>query len=100
VRLRGVRARARSAAGPRDDSIRQRDPDMSPRRALVTGGSGEIGAAICRRLAQEGHHVYVHARRGAEIAGKLVAEITAAGGHAEALNFDITDAQETERALE
>src|SRR6185437_985628 len=40
------------------------------------------------------------ARRGAEIAGKLVAEITAAGGHAEALNFDITDAQETERALE
>lgn len=74
--------------------------DISPRRALVTGGSGEIGAAICRRLAQEGHHVYVHARRGTEVAGKLVAELTAAGGHAEALSFDITDTQETERALQ
>src|SRR5579862_4358423 len=71
-----------------------------PRRALVTGGSGEIGSAICRRLAQEGHYVYVHARRGTEAAGNLVAELTAAGGHGASLSFDITDAQETERALE
>ena len=33
------------------------------KRALVTGGSGAIGAAICRRLAQDGCHVYVHANR-------------------------------------
>lgn len=74
--------------------------DNTPKRALVTGGSGEIGAAICRRLAREGYHVYVHARRGTEAAGKLVAEIGAAGGRAETLTFDITDAQETERVLE
>ena len=42
----------------------------------------------------------MHARRGIEAAGKLVAELTAAGGHAEALSFDITDAQGTEHALE
>jgi 3-oxoacyl-[acyl-carrier protein] reductase len=32
-------------------------------RALVTGGSGAIGAAICRRLANAGRHVVVHANR-------------------------------------
>ncbi|MFN3495302.1 MAG: SDR family NAD(P)-dependent oxidoreductase, partial [Hydrogenophaga sp.] len=34
------------------------------KRALVTGGSGGIGAAICRRLAANGHHVVVHANSG------------------------------------
>ncbi len=72
--------------------------DNTPKRALVTGGSGEIGAAICRRLAREGHYVYVHSRRGT--AAALVAEIATAGGRAEALTFDITDARETEGALE
>ena len=40
----------------------------SGKRALVTGGSGGIGSALCRRLARDGHHVYVHAHRGAEMA--------------------------------
>lgn len=70
------------------------------KRALVTGGSGGIGAAICRRLASEGHHVYVHARTGMDAAEKLVEEITAAGGRAAALHFDVTDPQGTHRALE
>ena len=33
------------------------------KRALVTGGSGQIGAAISRQLAQEHLHVIVHAHR-------------------------------------
>ncbi len=65
------------------------------RRALVTGGSGAIGAAICRRLAAAGLHVLVHANRGAAQAQALVAEIGAAGGSAEIACFDVTDAEAT-----
>ena len=61
------------------------------KRALVTGGSGGIGAALCRRLARDGHHVYVHAHRGVATAAALVAEIHATGGRAEAIHFDLTD---------
>jgi 3-oxoacyl-[acyl-carrier protein] reductase len=70
------------------------------KRALVTGGGGGIGAAICRRLASAGHHVYVHARKGVDAAEKLVDEIVAAGGSAAALHFDVTDAAGTRRTLE
>jgi 3-oxoacyl-[acyl-carrier protein] reductase len=69
------------------------------KRALVTGGSGGIGAAICRRLGREGHHVYVHARQDVDAAEKVVDEITAAGGSAAALHFDATDTDNTRKTL-
>ncbi|MDO9030996.1 MAG: 3-oxoacyl-ACP reductase FabG [Hydrogenophaga sp.] len=70
------------------------------RRALVTGGSGGIGAAICQRLAADGHHVIVHANRGLEKAQAIAAQIVADGGSAEAVAFDITDRAATAAALE
>lgn len=70
------------------------------KRALVTGGSGGIGAAICKRLAADGHHVVVHANRSREKAAAVVAEILAAGGSAEAVAFDVTDRAATAVALE
>jgi 3-oxoacyl-[acyl-carrier protein] reductase len=70
------------------------------KRALVTGGSGGIGSAICRRLASDGHHVYVHANRGVDTASAVVHEIVAAGGGAQAVSFDVTDADATRNALE
>ena len=65
------------------------------KRALVTGGSGAIGSAICRRLAADGFDVIVHANRHAEAAVRLAAEI---GGCATA--FDVVDAHASLAALE
>ena len=70
------------------------------KRALVTGGSGGIGAAICRRLAADGHHVIVHANRSLDKAEAVVAAIREAGGSAEAVAFDVTDRTATAAALE
>jgi len=61
------------------------------KRALVTGGSGAIGTAICRRLAAQGCHVYVHACGNPARAEKLAAEIATGGGSAAAVIFDVAD---------
>jgi 3-oxoacyl-[acyl-carrier protein] reductase len=71
-----------------------------PKRALVTGGSGDIGSAICRALAAAGHHVYVHANRGLDRAQALVDELRAAGMSAEAIAFDVADEVASTRAIE
>jgi 3-oxoacyl-[acyl-carrier protein] reductase len=70
------------------------------RRALVTGGSGAIGAAICRQLAHDGLHVIIHAYSKPEIARTLAHEIQTAGGSAETVCFDVTDPVQTQGALE
>jgi len=69
-------------------------------RALVTGGSGGIGAAICRRLGAGGYFVYVHAHRSTAAADAIVSEIVTAGGEAAAVHFDLTDAGATRTAVE
>lgn len=69
------------------------------KRALVTGGSGALGAAISAKLAVSGHHVYVHAHHRIEEARRVAAAIVSTGGSAEAIAFDVADADATTRAL-
>ncbi len=71
-----------------------------PKRALVTGGSGGIGSAICRRLAADGFSVIVHANSHLATAQAVAASIVAAGGQAQAVAFDVTDASATAAALQ
>ena len=70
------------------------------RRALVTGGSGAIGAAICRRLGAAGLEVLVHAHRNVAAAEGVASQIVAAGGTARAIAFDVTDRGEAQSILE
>lgn len=69
------------------------------RRALVTGGSRGIGAAVCRRLAAMGHPVIVNYHRNADAAEAVVASIRADGGDAVASGFDVADAAATTTAI-
>jgi 3-oxoacyl-[acyl-carrier protein] reductase len=75
-------------------------PTSKTRRALVTGGSGDIGAAICAELAARGCFVYVHANAQRERAQQVVDAIRAGGGAAEAVAFDLTDSAATRAAVD
>lgn len=66
------------------------------RRALVTGASGAIGAAICRALAEAGAEVIVHANRRLDEAKRIAAEI----GSPHAIAFDVADRAAVRAALE
>lgn len=70
------------------------------RRALVTGGSGTIGAVICQRLAADGCAVVVHANRHPKSAQQVVENITADGGAARMTTFDVADPDVTRKAIE
>lgn len=69
------------------------------KRALVTGGSGGIGAAICRKLAED-FHVYVHANHSLNKAEETADQIRASGGSAQAIAFDVANAAQTLQVLQ
>lgn len=85
-------SRPYSTTGPGVDA-------RSSRRALVTGGSGDLGGAICRQLAADGLHVIVHANGNPARAQQVVAGIVEAGGSAEAVAFDVADGEATGAAI-
>ena len=70
------------------------------RRALVTGGSGDIGGATCRVLAAAGMHVVVHANANLGRAQAVVDAIHHEGGSAQAVAFDVADGAASRAAIE
>src|SRR5437660_10984198 len=59
--------------------------------ALITGGTSGIGRAAANKLTSLGIHVIVVGRN-AQRGDKTVAEIRAAGGHADFISSDLRDA--------
>ncbi|HRU96126.1 MAG TPA: 3-oxoacyl-ACP reductase FabG [Ruminococcus sp.] len=63
------------------------------KKALVTGGSGGIGEAVCRTLAEDGYFVYIAYSSSEEKARKLAAEISGV-----AVGFDVADSAAIKKA--
>src|ERR671926_317512 len=73
---------------------------LENKRALVTGGSRGIGAAIVRRLAREGAHVALTYVSRAEQANEVAEAARAAGVRALAIEADGADAGALTAAVE
>jgi 3-oxoacyl-[acyl-carrier protein] reductase len=67
-------------------------PNLTGKTALVTGASRGIGRASALALAAAGAQVLVHYGRGAKEADDVVAEISEAGGRADAIATDLAAA--------
>lgn len=68
--------------------------------ALVTGGSKGIGRAICIEMARSGYQVIVNYLSDAEGARETLDRIEQQGGSGTCLRFDVSDYDETQKALE
>ncbi len=72
---------------------------LAARVALVTGASRGIGRAVAIALAAQGAKVIVNFQRNEDAAAETVAVITAAGGQASAMRFDVADAAAVDAAV-
>jgi 3-oxoacyl-[acyl-carrier protein] reductase len=73
---------------------------LKGKRALVTGGSRGIGAAVVRRLAADGAAVAINYRAKAEAAEGIAAEITEAGGTAVTVQGDVSAPEDIRRVVD
>ncbi|KFL32917.1 oxidoreductase [Devosia riboflavina] len=69
------------------------------KRAVVTGGSRGIGAAIVRKLAEQGAHVAFTYTSSPDAAQALIDEVVAGGGKAFALQADSADVTSLQAAI-
>lgn len=75
-------------------------PEFRDRRVLVTGASTGIGAAIARAFGAQGSKVGVHYNSSEEAAGRVAADIEAAGGAAVLIRADASDSAALVDAVE
>jgi NAD(P)-dependent dehydrogenase (short-subunit alcohol dehydrogenase family) len=83
---------------PLEDARLGRDDALAGRVVVVTGGARGLGEAIARRLSRSGAHV-VAADVRTDLAEATAASIRDAGGRAEAVELDVTDADRAFAAI-
>jgi 3-oxoacyl-[acyl-carrier protein] reductase len=73
---------------------------MKMKNALVTGGSGGIGGAICLKLAGMGFNVLVHYNTNIETAKEVLGKIHSNGGAGSLIQFDVTSKSDVNKSIE
>jgi NAD(P)-dependent dehydrogenase (short-subunit alcohol dehydrogenase family) len=73
---------------------------LTDRKALVTGGAGAIGTAICLALAKEGADVAICFRHSEDKARALVEQIEAMGRRAVAIGGDVRSGKDVQRFVD
>ena len=68
--------------------------------AIVTGGSGGIGRAVCTELARTGCHLVINFMRNRAGAEQTLAQVMAAGGSGEISQFDVRDRETVEARVQ
>ncbi|NQU32167.1 MAG: 3-oxoacyl-ACP reductase FabG [Bacteroidetes bacterium] len=69
------------------------------KHALVTGGSGGIGGAICIRLASGGYNVIVHYNTNKIAAENILSTIKSEGGNGEIIQFNVSNNLEVNNSI-
>lgn len=80
-------------------SILQNFGSLSDRVVLVTGGSGDIGRALCEEFAKAGATVAMTSRRGTEALGPAIAAVARAGAESLPFACDVRDREQIESTV-
>ena len=76
------------------------DKKLAGKIAIVTGGSGGIGSAVCHKLAEQGAKVVVHYGGSKDAAEEVVSKIEANGGEASALQANLSKSADVAQLFE
>ena len=76
------------------------DKKLTGKIAIVTGGSGGIGSAVCLKLAERGAKVVVHYGGSKDAAEEVVSKIEANGGEAIALQANLSKSADVAQLFE
>ncbi len=75
------------------------EKDQEKKIAIVTGGSRGIGRAISAELASHGYYVVINYKSNDTAASETLDMVRQAGGDGEAIQFDVSDAEDSAKAI-